>query len=201
LNEVYTERSRGNSNLQMKTLSHISAFIIAVLLVPGVTCASHNAQAQTTDSVEYQLKAALVYKLAAFTKWPKNSFEKKDDPIKLTILGNRKLYEAYSNIEDRKIGKRTLEVSFAETKDDIAFGHIIYVDANESESFFAKFEKQPEGVLVIGDSKSFAEVGGIIQISVKNNKPHLKVNMTASKRARVRIDAQVLEISEIYKEP
>jgi len=159
------------------------------------------AQDVDADSREAKVKAAIIYKLTNFATWPKGTFEKKNDPITLTILGNQNLFDEYGDDHELKIGKHELVVKFAASAADIEESHVVYVGANHSEDFFSTFPKTPEGVLSIGDSADFAEMGGMIQISIKNGKPVLKVNVDATPRGKMRIDAQVLEFSEIYKEP
>jgi hypothetical protein len=185
----------------MKPISYIVPFLLVAFLIPFASGDHHSVDTPASNPREIQVKAGLVYRLASFAKWPKECFDKKDDPIRLTIFGNPALYEKYANGRKRKIGKRTLEVTYADSPANTVDSHILFIDARHAETYFAEFKEIPSGVLTIGDSDKFAENNGIIQISIKNDKSRLKVNMTASKEAGIRIDAQVLENSEIYREP
>jgi hypothetical protein len=185
----------------MKRVSYIISILLAALFIPSAGGDTPATPARDDESVELQVKAALIFRLASFSRWPDERFGRKSDPIRLTILGNRKLYETYIQSSARKIGKHPIKVSYADSPKDIEDSHILYVDAKQSSSFFAGIDEPPFGVLTIGDSEEFAKDGGIVQFSIKNNTLNLTVNVVASEKARIRVDTQVLEISDIYREP
>jgi len=51
----------------------------------SVFCLSSNALAQ--PSLEYAIKAAYLYKLAAFVNWPPSSFETSSSPLRICVIG------------------------------------------------------------------------------------------------------------------
>ena len=150
-------------------------------------------------SVESDVKAALIYRLASFTKWPKNSFSQKNSYIRLTILGNPKMYEKYNQSARKKIDGRVLEIYYAANPEEIPNSHIVFVSAEFTDEYFAAPVSGRAGTLTIGDGTRFVELGGTIQIEIQDNKPSLRVNVVASQKAGVRIDAQVLSIAQIYR--
>jgi hypothetical protein len=150
------------------------------------------------------VKAALIYRLASFVTWPKNTFDKKDDPIKITILGNRALYEGFdkdNKEKNLKIGRHKIEIKFAASPADIKDAHVVFVSASQSAAYFSANPETEMGIFTIGDSENFVQEGGMIQISIKNDKAALTANVKATSRGKIRVDAQVLENCEIYREP
>jgi hypothetical protein len=183
----------------MKLKYYIVVVCTLAVLMPLVSCSSAYAQATDDDARMIAVKAALIYRLASFVTWPKDTFDEKKDPIHITILGNRNVFDEYD--KTLKIGKHKIEVSFAAAPADIKESHVIYVDSSQSDAYFSEFPETKEGVFTIGDAGDFAEAGGVIQILIKNGKPVLKVNVNATSRSKISIDSQVLDISEIYREP
>ena len=54
--------------------------------------------------------------------------------------------------------------------------------------------------LTVGETEGFAEQGGIINLTVEENKVHFEVNPLAAERAGLKISSKLLNIAKIVKE-
>jgi hypothetical protein len=54
--------------------------------------------------------------------------------------------------------------------------------------------------LTVGETEGFAVLGGIINLTVEDNKVHFEINRLAADRAGLKISSKLLRIAKIVKE-
>ena len=54
--------------------------------------------------------------------------------------------------------------------------------------------------LTVGETEGFATLGGIINLTVEENKVHFEVNLLAANRAGLKISSKLLSMAKIVKE-
>jgi hypothetical protein len=57
------------------------------------------------------------------------------------------------------------------------------------------------GVLTVGESKDFAERGGVVGLVTAEERVRLEINLTVAKRAHLTISSRLLSISHVIYEP
>jgi hypothetical protein len=55
-------------------------------------------------------------------------------------------------------------------------------------------------VLTIGETKGFAQRGGIINFTIEKNKLHFEINLDAAKQTPLTISSKVLAIAKIVRD-
>ncbi|HIA47407.1 MAG TPA: YfiR family protein [Candidatus Hydrogenedentes bacterium] len=83
--------------------------------------------------------------------------------------------------------------------DDWSSLHILYVDSSATEEFIkvdkTDYAKSP--TLTLGDAATFAERGGVIQLSIVDNKSVISINVDAAERKKLDIDIRLLGVSDV----
>ena len=168
---------------------------LAVLLL---CLAAMPAAADTTPTREYELKAALIYKLARFVEWPEGHLR---DALRICVLGRDPFGSAIDALEARKRNELPIEV-WRIAADDARLGacSILFITREKATGMKllrSKLKGQP--ILTIGDSEAFARSGGTIQMALERKKIRFIVNLWSAEEAGLKIAAPLLDLSTVIR--
>ena len=150
------------------------------------------------SAMEYEVKAAFIHNFTQFIDWPSESFEGKDSPLRIGILGNGPIDEPLMNLNGRTIQQRALEIFKFNNLNEANRYHVIFINPSEHERVPSILRGlKNTGILTIGDIPGFAEQCGVINFYLKNGKVRFEVNISASRREKLKISSKLLRLSRI----
>jgi hypothetical protein len=154
------------------------------------------------DTVEYPLKLAFLYNFTKFVEWPAGSYRDPASPLAICVVGD----DPFSpNLEEelrsRKVESHPVQVKALKANDALSACHIVFVPVTE-ESQAARIVSGLRGTsaLTVGESEGFAVLGGIINLTIDENKLHFEVNPLAAERAGLKISSKLLSMAKIVKD-
>ena len=150
---------------------------------------------------EYRVKAAIVYKVAKFVSWPSSAFDSNQAPLVMCITGKDPFGQYIDNLDGKNIRGRPLVVRRVDN-DALSLQrcHVVFVPEGSAErEILAALRSRP--VLTIGDSATFAETGGVLGLSLENNRIAFEINLDAAKNSGLDISASLLQLSKIIGQP
>lgn len=173
---------------------------VFVLLVGG--WGSTNVLAKEPKSeAEKQVRAQFVYNFANFVEWPDDAFDKDDSPIKVCLFGEVFFAPYLYSFNGSLIGNRVLNVSKADTMDEIRAGcHILYVGEDERvrlPTFWGQIRYIY--VLSIGERTGFADKGGIVNILRTRDRVQFDVNIENALVNGLFLDSDLLALARVIK--
>lgn len=146
---------------------------------------------------ESTLKAAYLYQLVNFVDWPEDGG---DRPLRLCILGEDPFGAAIDVIAGKEVRGRPLALERLASAEGMESCHLLFISASEAGELGGILDHLAgASVLTVGDSKDFAESGGMVGFVVKADKLRLEVNLGAVQEAGLKISAKLLELSQIVK--
>ncbi len=156
-------------------------------------------RAQPPTAGEYQVKAAFLYNFAKFVEWPSSSFPDASAPFRICVFGQDPFGQALLDITHEKIVSghklqvdQVVDVALARTC------HILFIASSEKVQLKRIFESlQGTDVLTVGDIKGFAELGGIINFVLENDRVRFEVNRRAADRAGLKISSKLLGVAKL----
>jgi len=151
--------------------------------------------AQAQSATEYQLKAAFLFNFAKFIEWPPGSFPDASAPLRICIFGRDPFGDQLRNITNEKtVNKRKLEVA------DLLHAkscHILFIASPEKASMKQILEGLGgASVLTVGESKGFAEQGGMINFVLETDRVQFEVNRKAAEQAGLKISSKLLSVAK-----
>jgi len=157
------------------------------------------AHAQSSATVEYQVKAAFLLNFARFVEWPPDAFESDKAPIAFCIFRQNPFGSALVDItEGQSINDRGLAVRYVQDPADLKSCQLVFVsDAADKDLPAVLGALRASSVLVVGESEAFAERGGGIQFYLEAEKVRFSVNVDATKRARLNVSSKLLALAKI----
>lgn len=154
--------------------------------------------ADSPVSKEYQIKAAFLYNFTKFVEWPPQRFETTASPIRIGVLGTNPFGDELELIvRGRKINGRELKIKILESTNEATTVDLLFVTAGEEKRITDDMAKiQSAGVLTVGESKQFGELGGIIIFTKVAGKIRFEINQDSAEQAGLKISAQLLKLAD-----
>lgn len=149
-------------------------------------------------SKEYQVKAAFLYNFTKFVTWAPDRFSNDESPIVIGVLGKNPFGEDLNSlVQHRKVNGRGFAVRTVNSEAECASVHLLFIPHGEELRLTPRNVNSIEmpGVLTIGESKQFAERGGIINFVTEADKVRFEINREAAAQASVRLSAQLLKLA------
>lgn len=172
-------------------------------------------QDDTTTSREYQVKAGFLYNFIKFVDWPKEKVAESNEPVTIGIVGKDPFGNAFAPVKDKEDkGRKVLIKRFKPIEELKKSGekdksllereieslrkcHLLFICSSEEKSINEIINSvKDHSVLTIGDMQGFLESGGIINFIMEEKKVRFEINMTAAKRAKLKIRSQLLRLAK-----
>jgi hypothetical protein len=164
--------------------------------------ASPNALSQNEGGAEYSVKLGFLYNFAKFVEWPPDSFRDPGAPLVICIVGHDPFrQDLEAELRNRKVGDHPIEVRTQTPSDKLSVCHILFVpvtEKNQSDRILRGL--QGLSTLTVGETEGFAVLGGIINLTIEDNKVHFEINRLAADRAGLKISSKLLGIAKIVQE-
>jgi hypothetical protein len=172
------------------------AQMILVTLV-SVFITSHVA-AEGNASSEYAVKAAFLFHFAQFAEWPPTAFKGTNAPLTFCTLGEDEFHGALDqSINGKTIENRPLRVQHLKQLDEVQACQVIFVGAGDKKripALLASLKDSP--VLTVGETEHFAQEGGMIGLSLEENKIRFEINLGSVEHAKLKLSARLLALAK-----
>ena len=179
-----------------------SRLIVAVLLSLSLVAGANAQSSASAASSEYLIKAGFIYNFAQLVQWPSAAFSQADSPIVIGILGTDPFGTSIDRVvENKKLDGRNVVVKrlrWNRDLKDLTQCNILFVSLSEREhiSDLVNMVKWLP-ILTIGETPGFAARGGIINLTLEDNKVRFEVNIGAAKQANLNISSRLLALAKI----
>jgi len=196
--------------------------LIVLALALFVTPFVSKVRADSTTSREYQVKAAFLYNFMNFVDWPEEKLSDSNEPMIIGVIGEDPFGDAFKPIKDRPIRgknvvirrfkgleelKKSDEIDESQSNPQIEAlkkCHVLFICSSEKKRLGETINLvKDHNVLTVSDIEGFLEAGGIINFVMEDQKVRFEINVTAAKRAKVKIRSQLLRLAKrvVEEEP
>lgn len=155
--------------------------------------------AAVADPVEeYTAKSVLSLNLARFSEWSSEAFKDNNTSVNLCLLGDAAIQQAFSLINKKQVGNRTLTVLNINDDKQLDQCHLLYISAEwhiPARLFEESFKRH---ILTIGEAEDFLKHGGMVYLDIANAKINLNINLSATQKAGIQISSRVLKLATIF---
>ena len=157
-----------------------------------------------TTHKEYFVKAVLLQKISRYITWPEKSGM--SDTSKSFVIGVIGKNPFGSILEDSyssgkwKIKKKKVKIKYFASPGEIKECHLLFISKSEKKNLsnILSFIKN-KPVLVVGDTKGFAQKGVHINFYQSGKKLRFEINPIAAQEALLSIDPSLLPSGKIIK--
>ncbi len=159
----------------------------------------HRAAAQSDDGAEYKVKLAFLYNFAQFIQWPADTFSGPSAPLTMCVVGQDPFKgEIGQSLRGRMAAGHPIEIRRLKPNDDPKACQIIFVRAGEKKAAAEMLAAlRGSNTLTVGESKGFAQTGGLINLTLDEDKLRFEINLAAAMQTRLKISSKVLALARI----
>jgi len=150
---------------------------------------------------EHEVKAAILYRVAKFIDWPVRSFADSEAPFVVCVVGEADVVRAFDSLNGRMLNGHSVNVRRV-TGDmlDLRQCHAAFFPANTDTTVdvdYALGKLKGLPVLTVGEAEDFARRGGILALSMHEQRVKFALNLPVSKQAGLVVSAQLLQLATV----
>lgn len=172
---------------------HFCAWTLAwtLLLAPPT------ARAETED----QIKAAFLFNFARYVEWPVETFETRNQAIRICMVGETDFAAVVARtVSGKNVADRPLAVDVLSDLSRVTGCHILYVGSGVEVSAGDLATSVESGsVFTVSDRDGFAADGGVANFIRMENKVRFEINPTAAKRAGLKVSSRLLRLARLVE--
>jgi hypothetical protein len=179
---------------------HPRALIVAAIVLGGIAGSGRPARG---DDLEYQVKAAFLLNFAKFTEFPASSFDRDSAPVTICVIGTNPFGGTLADtLHNERAGGRRLETRTIGWPAEARACQMVFVPRSQTDQIEALVSATSDrGVVLVGESGTFLERGGTINLFVENGRVRFAMNPAAVERAGVRFSSHLLRLARSASEP
>lgn len=178
--------------LEIKQKIHILILVLTSLLGFGAKSAFAAEVMPAKEAAYYELQASLIYNFINHLNW-----EKPTDPKIVCVIGDNPIMPYLQSLTE---SNPHIAVSRKYENDFIDDCSILFVNRyfkGHFKKLLLKAGSKP--VLTISDIEYFAQNGGIVQFTLRQNRVELTINKKSLRRSRIEISNAILASSELIE--
>ena len=180
-------------------MAALSRYRWFLLLALGLAAEGRAAVPDSRWPTEYGVKAAFLYHFARYVEWPATTASERRQHFVLVILGQDPFGPVLEKtLEGLVVRERKVVVRRVSRVEDCLDADMVFVSASEDQhldNILARLDGR--SILTVGDSRRFAERGGMINLRVVQSRVTFDINPTAAAAAGLTISSQVLKLAHI----
>ncbi len=157
--------------------------------------------AQSSKTPEYYFKAGFLANFARLVEWPARAFRDGKTPLVLCVIDPGPFGEALAAITGKKVRGRRLAVKTWKEARGAGGVHILFVNSPDPvlrKEIIDSVRGKP--VLIVGETKGFAEREGMINFLTLENRIRFEINNERSKQAGLKISSRLLKLGILVTE-
>jgi hypothetical protein len=168
--------------------------VLCALLLEGAWCGAN------PPSLETQVKAAFLTKLAMFVDWPPGVFPNEAAPVCIGILGEDpfgRLAEEAALAE--RVNGRRVHIRRLRDVKEVTRCQILFIggggEAGRLEEMLQALAGRP--ILTVGDQPDFTQRGGMVNFIKEEGRIRFEVNLAATDAAGLKLSAKFLQVARV----
>ena len=170
-------------------------FIFAVILCSSGSTVSL-AENLPSSAMEYQIKAAFLYKFCLYIDWPPTAFANANSPFVFGIAApDSFISELNTVVKDHTINNRPVQVRRIDDGDLTDVNVLFVARPNQTLLPQLRVKIQNSPLLIVTESEHGLDDGGTINFSLKNNRVIFEVALDTANQQGLRLSAQLLKVA------
>ncbi len=196
--------------LRIRKRGLVKAVLSILVLLTAMLGAANPVIAADSDSpvsVEYQIKAAFLYRFIKFIEWPDEVLPDTQRTITIGVLGESPMNKTLQSIEGREVKGHKLAIKRFGGLQDLESCDVLFIgrperDSDLEESLLRQALSKLKGTstLTVSEIEGFAQLGGIINFIIVENKVRFEINLKAARDANLKISSKLLRLARIVRE-
>jgi hypothetical protein len=175
----------------------VAVRMLCLILAAAVVTSINSTRAEGQGASEYDLKAAILYNFVKFVEWPAEAFSDDGAPIIVAVVGDDPFRGSLDSVVGKSANGRQVVIRRLNAGQDLRSCHVLFVSSSEKKRL-AQIVASIDGasVLTVGEMEGFESNGGMIRLTMEDNKVRFEINTGTARRARLRISSKLLSLAK-----
>jgi hypothetical protein len=148
-----------------------------------------------------RVKAAFLYNFAKFTEWPADHLPN-GNTLSMCVVGDFSVADALEmTIKGRSVEGHPLAVQLVKPDGPLRACHLVFIGGSDAQRAAGILDMiKGASILSVGDTPTFAEIGGVAQLIVENDRMRFAINVNAAQQARLQMSSKLLSLATIVRD-
>ena len=167
----------------------LTLFFVALLLLGTVS--KGQAQNQVTEG---EAKQKYIVVVMRYTTWPESAFPSPTAPFVFGVLGENHYRNEFNQLTKGTVQKHPINVKMCSTIEEAKQCHLVFVSSSEKgrlKEILA--ELKTSEVMTIGETESFTNLGGRINLTLDKGKVKCEISKSANSRAKFKVGSEFMQ--------
>ncbi len=170
----------------------------ASLVLALILCSSLAIRLSIAGVTEYDLKAALIYKIGKFVRWPEGAFQGHGGTLQMCIVGQDDFGSSLESLQGQRLAGQSIAIQRFPSGWPDSTCNIVFISRSERERLAALLTSMAHmPVLTVSDIEDFAAQGGMVGLKTIGSKVRFEINPAAGKSAGLELGAQLLQLATL----
>ncbi len=152
---------------------------------------------------ECKVKYVFLYSFGLLVNWPDSTFQETGGDFRIGVLGDKPYGQILDQIAQKKrLRGRRIVIQRFQSFSEYRPCHVLYVtetvSAEECTSVVTSLRSS--SVLIVGETPGFAADGGTMNFYIDGQSVKFELNLTASKRQQLLVNARLSKIAKVVTE-
>lgn len=163
-----------------------------------LTWAAAAAGQAVASASEQSVKAAYLYRFAAYVEWPEETFAEPGTPLTIGVYGAQSLVDELREITAaRKVHGRDIAVRRIGDNQSLDGVHILFAsEANGEQLDRLAAEASAHSTLMVTDVGNALDRGSVINFRAVDQRIRFEVSLEAADASRLRLSSRLLAVAE-----
>jgi hypothetical protein len=159
----------------------------------AATCAPLAQAQENLRLAEQDIKAGLLYNFLRYTEWPVANV---NAPAVVCVYGRDPFDGRLQPMAGRTVNQRRIEVRAVRSAANLDSCSLLFVSGDERARWPALRERLPGlALLTVSDFAGFADAGGMIEFTKRDNRIGMRINTDALSAARLVVHDRLLRLA------
>ena len=156
---------------------------------------------QAPSATESAVKAAFLFKFAAFAEWPPGTFQRADQPLVIAVSGDDEVAGDLEQLASRAIEGRPVSVRrLPDTATATARGaHVLFLAARRESRLREALEAVAGPVLVVTEQAGALGWGSIINFMPEGGRVRFGVSLASADARNIKLSARLLAVAQLIE--
>lgn len=148
--------------------------------------------------IEYQIKAAYLYKFVNYVEWPASTFPQVNSPVTIAVAGADAIELELNKIKSRRPAEqRMLEIRHLSPDDSLAGVQVLFIGKREGSRLQQWLKRtQFQSILTVTETDDGLDSGGIINFISRENRIRFEISVAHAERSNLRISSRLLGVAQ-----
>lgn len=180
-----------------------SVLFSLVFVIGALSCAGPCLAENSRPSLEYQVKASLIFNFLQFIEWPPEVWEQSPTTMHICLIGGDRFGIALTTLEQEIVRGKHIEISHFEASEDSRLKdcQVVFIsDGSPTDIDRILSLVRNQSILTVGESSDFLEKGGIISFLIDSDRVVFDINRRAALQARLNVSSKLLRVARMVKD-